>query len=490
MQKIGALDATLISRMRDARGPLGFALWAFGAALLAVAAIDFFAYEFVIQDLLFHEVRRHPPLVPDIVIHDPWAPRYWFTIARETTRGAPLLACGALGLTAAAAAWVGAKRRAALSLLALAAACAAAILAIAGQAAVEYREGPVMRLILEIEPGVHLRWLWPDSIYTLAPWDFHGAEALAAVLSALLVPATLFAALRVARARGWSRAHAWLTIGALGLPAAIAAGVLGFLWIHFGHDYDVARKEFEAWADFVQSGRLVPLGVAVLVALFAWLGRRSPDAPRLLPAAGLLCLGVAAALATTPHRRAIDSLYPLVELGGVSTQFHDLSAPWTFDPPRADGCAWDHRDVQEAAIRLDAGELVLELAGVRAPLVGRATVAALDGADERGWWGGDELRSVDLGLLVDRRVPAAALLPFLAQIPATDVERVVVHGAFIQERPWARGRVQLWTICGIGVLDLGAFVEAARTSDATWGDLVQDPALVRWRRPASRGPLP
>jgi hypothetical protein len=473
---------TLTPRMRiDLGATLGFAQWSVGATLLSVAAVDYSAYVFALYDLMFYERRLHPG--PVGYAGDPRTPSFWLDLAGETTRSTPLFACAVIGLVAAVFAYRLARRRGAAALFVLSLGCVATIVGLAAHAAVSLRARALVFIFIERDPEDYLRWRWPDCIHDLAPWDELAAEQLAALLSALLLPAVLLAGFRVARHRKWSRTRTLLTAGVLGLPAVITAASLAHLWIYNWHSDYRRRPEFEAWVDAVQTTRSVLIGVAFVMVIAASLCRiRRADVPRLLPGAGLLALGAAAFLATGLHRRTIDDFYPLRDPGASADVFYWLPAPWTFDPPRAEACAWDHISVHEAAVRLDAtGAVVLELDGVRAPFIGATTVEALRFTNRWSRRG----PSRDLALLVDRRVPAAALAHFLAQLPEAEIDRVVVHGAFIHEKTWPEGHVELWTICNIGALDVVAFDAGAFAPETTWGDLIDGPTRSHWLKPTA-----
>lgn len=151
-----------------------------------------------------------------------------------------------------------------------------------------------------------------------------------------------------------------------------------------------------------------------------------------------------------------------------------VSSPGTIDPPRIGRCdrAWR------------APHAVASLDPVRGPLL------EVEGMH---WWldapnpdypfrrwiaenfdAGDDEAIV---LLVDRRVPAALLVPFVAAAREVGVSSVKVDAAAIATFPTIGGRMITWNICTLGELAVDPFL-ARELSGRTWGDVVVDGALV------------
>lgn len=446
---------------------LAFALLVIGATLLAVALVDLTAHELLLRELFDHERRLHPHIVAQGA--QPWQPIYWLELADENPAGPALLGCAGLALTAVIAAILRKSRR--LLALAIAAATALPVLAAAHIASAH---ASLAALLFTHESGTRMRWLWPHYDSALHPWEPALTAALAAILATLLLPCIVFAALRLTRPRR--------TVLALAMPATLAAGALALLFIEY--PYSPLHPRFESWVDHVAWTRYALLTAALL--LLATMSSHRRPAARLLPAAALFIVGLAAVAATTPHRRAIDTLYPLRDPGAATHKFHWLPAPWTFDPPRTDACVWPDHELHSAAIRREHDTLVLDLDGLRRPLLGPATTAALRDHDPDEWSLSHPDKPRDLLLLVDRRVPAAALVPFITTLPE-QIDRVLLAGAFTQTVLTADGPVETWTFCRFANLRRHTFTAADLPADLTWGELIDDPRQ-RWlqrHRPAS-----
>jgi hypothetical protein len=444
------------------RPALAFGLLVVGATLLAVALVDWTAHELVLRELLDHERRLHPHILAQGAF--PWELSYWLEIADENPAGPALLTCAGLALTAV----IAAIHRKSRPLLALAIAATAALPVVAA-AHIASAHASLAAALFTHESGTRMRWLWPHYADHLHPWEPSLTAALAAILATLLLPCIALAALRVTRSRS--------TVLALALPATLATGALALLFIEY--PYSSFHPSFESWVDHVAWTRYTLLAAALLLLAT---GRPDRRTARLLPAAALLIVGLTAVAATTSHRRAIDTLYPLRDPGAATHKFHWLPAPWSFDPPRTDACVWPDHELHSAAIQLEHDALVLDLDGVRRPLLGPATTAALR---DQEWPRVHSDKPRDLLLLVDRRVSAAALVPFITALPA-EVDRVLLAGAFTQNVLSADGLVETWTFCRFANLRRHTFTAADLPAGLTWGELVDDPEQ-RWlqrHRPA------
>ncbi len=314
--------------MRPAWQPaLAFVLTTVGALLLGLAVLDWSAYDFAALETSLHEWREYQRISGDY-FDDPWSPSHWWDVV-ESARHGLLMACLALvgGLAALAAAWLVRARRAARVLLAVAIACAAALAGVAATVMASARATNLAVTTLERPTGPRLRWLWPE-FQREVPLFHLDVGFAAGVLLLLLVPVIALAAVRVSK-----RAPAVLCAGALATLTPILALVLR---IRFFDDFP---DPLEGWADSLHSSRLVLVGVAVVgvVGLLRAAVRRGPaDLPL---AVAVLAAGLAAFVATEPHRRTADGFYPQRDSGHFSLEFHWLPHPETFEPSRIGVCA-------------------------------------------------------------------------------------------------------------------------------------------------------
>lgn len=426
-----------------------YALWTLGATLIALAAVDYFAYDFVQVDLLTYERRLHPT-------------RYSYAHGRgfDHLPGRLALVLGGVALVTAVAACLLARiPRLSRRLWLLASTATATIIAAAA-----YTSGALRGTAgVEVQPGADLRWLTHRDL----DWDAVSAQFFTMDLLGVLLPVVTLAGVIVARRR-----QAWRGVIAVGVPATLAACALDRLWTTHGTFPAVGH---ETWTADVQTARLALIAACMLLAAMGLL-LRPRAAPGLAPGLGLLALGVAALVATAPHRAAIDTLYPLHDPG--AQPLHRFSkrpvAPWTLDLPRASTCLGTQHSFDRAIIRLDdAGQPELVYEGdAPVPLAGDAALWSLRAHFERYEpYGG---RHVALG--IDRRVPLDLLAPLLTGLPA--VSSFTVAGVFAQPAATADGPAILWSLCAIGELRRQAFTAGPFTPGATWGDIVADPNFV------------
>ncbi len=449
---------------------LALVLTTVGVLLLGLAVLDWSAYDFAALETSLHEWRVYGRIAGDY-FSDPWSPFEWWDVVGSARHGL-MMACLALvgGLAALAAAWLVRRRRAARALLALALACAAAIAGVAASEMMSARAVNLAVTTLERPAGPRLRWLWPE-FERQVPIAHLDVGFAAAILLLLLVAVISFAGVRIA-----GRAPAVLCAGLLATLTATLA------LVHRIRQFDAFTYPLEGWADFLHTSRLVLVGAAVvgLVGLLPAAVRRGPA--NLPLAVALLAAGLAAFIASEPHRRTADSFYPQRDPGRFSLDFHWLPHPETFEPSRIDVCAPldDPPPWQQAAVRLDdTGAVVLDMEGMRRPLLPGDTIAALATPSEGrahydGWYKirhPDELTLPrELVLLIDRRVPASALAELLRRLPDV-IDRVTAAGAFAQVLPSAYGPIETWTLCNWRLIDRFAVIDGL-TEGKTWGEII------------------
>ncbi|WAS95797.1 hypothetical protein [Nannocystis punicea] len=438
------------------RTTLEFALRALGAALLGVAALDYLAYEFVLVDLATGERGWSDGV-------------YLWPGLRYSLAGRALIVLAAIGGMAAFGAFALARvRRTAGVLLALAAICAALQLGAAVAAAAVFREELLAHRVT-VDPDTSIRWLVHRDLsgyaYPLSVQRIVGA------LASLSIVATALAGVRVALGRGWPPARAWLT-AALAVPLVLATGALAWLWQEFA----VPRpgSGFEAHhVAFVQSVRWAIAAAALAIATAAALLLRGTSRARLVFAAGLCALGLAAAVATAPHRRAIDTLAPPPRPAVTPRLSVWLRAPWDFDARVTGACVESPSFDHDVVVFVDdrTGGFAAKIDGFPVPLADepddlRAELARHIHPNER------------LVLFADRRVPVAALMPLLERLPPTEIGRVVVAGITVRALLSAEGPTMAWRGCTIGALHLPTFLRTEFAPGTTWGAILDDPALV------------
>lgn len=466
------------------RSVLALVLTVVGALLLGLAVLDWVAYDFAALETTHSEWRKYGRIAGDS-FPNPWEPSYWWEFVASKQDGRRLAAIGGAGVLAALVAAWRARTRAAPVLLAVACACAGAIVATAASAMATFRAGSLARATIERPSGPRLRWLWPNFMYDLSPAHLDVAFAAEIVLF-VLVPVIALAGARVARRRA--------EVVSVGLLATLAVGSVLFTRIR--HLEDVMMYPLEGWVDCLQATRWLLIGAAALC--IAALSRRAArlGSPRLFAAIALFAAGVAGFVATGPHRATNDNFYPRRDPGFYGLSYEWLPRPETVEPPHVEACAWPYEPWQEAAIRFDgAGAVVFEIDGARRPLLHEETFFAL-GFDPDDWQRWQDRRVYlghppvprELMLLIDRRVPAGELAAFLRGLPPR-VEVVSAAGAFAQIVPSAVGPIETWTLCKLAGIRREAVVAAARDG-MTWGDLVDDPGgrFLQRTEPAARGP--
>lgn len=462
----------------DLRHTLVVTLAAFGSALLAVAAIDWFAYAFAGVDILGYEQRLYPT-------HDSIRGYLDRHDALRTTAGRAVPVFAGLGLVTAIGAAVLARiLRLARTLLILAAVCTALALGFTLWTTWElHTTFADIRSILDPDTGLRSLRRGDAGEYEL--WRKLGVQELGVIASALLLPALAVAAVRTSTRRGAPRARASLTAAAWTLPLVVAALVLTALWHTHG---DFSPTGHEGWADLIRAARPAPLVAALLVAAIACFvprGDPRPSLRHLLPAALLLGLGAAAVGATAPHRRTIDTLYPLQDPGARPHLWQPLLAPWVLDAPVAPTCVEHDHPRHGATIRLDeTGAAVLSIDGVFAGLDDEPAMTGLLAAlPARIPIRFDPPSPVML--LIDRRIPLAKLVPTLARLPSLTVSPLLIAGTITQPMPTAEGPAVAVILCVFGQLDFTDLVDPTLPADATWGTITDDPARIHPVTPRS-----
>lgn len=441
-------------RLRDL---VVYAGWIAGATLLAVAAVDYFAYDFAHADIIEYGERLYTH-------RDQLKLPRW----RAPDRAVMVLA-GIAVVTSVAACLLARIPRLARRLVRLAVAATGAVAVVAALVS-RY----VRTIDLEVDPDTGLGWIdleSPSYLRDLA------VQPLAMNFLLVAIPMVTLAGIYTAwRGRVAWRARDALTAVTLALPATIAAGGLATLWAEFGRFTAVGHT---AWVDHVPMVRILVLAGGLLGALLV-AGARGV-APSRGGALVLLALGIASFLATAAHRHTIATLYPLRDPGAAPLEF----TVWRERMPRgqnlpiAESCVPNPDYGEEAFIYLDDhGQPVLRYSyDEPVPLAGDAALDHL-----RAELGRSEYRSSRVTLIVERRVPMAALGPLFARVPWHPGFAVEVTGAFSQRVPTADGPAITWFVCAIGDLRRDAFVTAHFPPGATWGNVVVDPAFVRRAR--------
>lgn len=213
------------------RSALASALLAFGAALLAIAVVDWTAYELALHELFDHEDRRHGLMLGHPLRTHFWRPSYWYSLLEQTPDGAALLVVACAGLLAA---W---RARLGLALTSVAALCTYTAYALATSRAAW------TATFVDID-GAPTRWLWPEYVHTLRMWEPISVLAIVSLLLTVLLAAITLVAVRTAR-------HPRLVL-TLAAPAVLAAAGLALLWIRYPlTGYRMRPDPWEAWVDHV-----------------------------------------------------------------------------------------------------------------------------------------------------------------------------------------------------------------------------------------------
>lgn len=456
------------------RHALVYAPLALGAALLAVAAIDWSAYVFAGVDLIAYERR----LYSSYGFHDTYRSFAYDALVRR------MLVCTGYALLAALAAGVLARfRRPARLLLLLAVAGTLTIVALTLSATWQFHDS-LARHPVVVDPDTGLRVLERTGVGNLR-WQWLEIQALGACLATLLLPALAFAAVHLARQRGAPRARACLTATALALPATLAAATLTLLWCQYG---EMRSATHDHWTDLIEAARLAPPLVALLVTIASVVLTRDlprPSIARHLLALGLLALGLAAFTATAPHRRTIDTLYPLRDPGAAPLFWQPFFTPLNIDAPRTDRCVAHDFSRYEVYVYLDEHSApTLSIGGRYAPLHDEPAVAGLLAALTASLTRLLEPPS-PVVLFIDRRVPLSTLVPVLARLPSLEISPILVAGMYHQTMPSADGPVLAATTCVFAQIPFTVFADPTLPTDATWATIVDDPAR---RGPVTRRP--
>lgn len=456
--------ATLTAVVRlDLRQTLAFALWAAAGASFAVALLDYLAYSFAFRDLFEYERRLHSPS---------WSTDGWRPAVDWILAGRVMLLCAGLGMVAAVGAFALARiRRTSRALLVLAGACAASVVAITCATAWRFR-GRVLEWFGAFEPDTATMWFARGELGSFDRAEAGAIEETGASLSAVLIGTAAIAWVRVATRRGWPLARASSAAAAVALPLVIASGTLAALWRDFG---SFGRADHEQYVALVETARFIIGATALAVAAAASLLRGRPT--RLAPAVCIFAVGLAAFMATAPHRRTIDTVYPLYDAGAAPVRFKRLPAPWSFITRAAGTCVDVSRiDYHTALVRLgDDGEITLTVNGVVISPPGDEIPDALRGREDRP----DLYLARYLLLLVERRVPVAAVAPLLERVATTPIEAVVVGGLATRTLPSGDGPMIVWDVCAIGEIPPAELGRVRSAPAATWGELVDDREYVR-----------
>lgn len=449
----------------DLRHALVVTLLAAGSALLAAAAIDWLAYVFARVDHIAYEGR----LSDDSMFRY----RSHWNDPLTTIAGRAVPVCAVFGLLSSIGAGVLARRRRAASvLLTLAATCAALAVAAAAWATREFDTAAVYSSFkVQLGQAIHRMEHVGD-----VSWRLLAVQQLGVIALTLLIPALALASIRVAVRRGAPRPTAWLTAAALALPITVVTAAITVLWRTHGQFTAIGH---DRWVDLIQAARPLPIVAAALVALIAAFTLRRPTRsllPRLGLALALLALGATAVVATQPHRRTIDTLYPLRDPG--AEPLHRTHEPWTLAAPLAGHCTRTAYPRYTARVYLDETDaVVLSIDGRIAVFGDEPALTGMLGALTT-----DIPVLLDppspIALLVERRVPIAALAQLLSRLPSTERSPLLVIGTFLQPMPSADGPLLAANLCVIGQIELSALASDRLAEGATWGALVDDPTLM------------
>lgn len=460
----------------DPRAALVFALYAFGAALAAIAIIDILAYDLALFDLIDPGARpshRHRPL-------DLWIGRGRLLPRMNGIPERVALVGGGFSLAVAIGALMLARvRRLARVLLAMSAVCITQLVAVVALTTRAFRR-TVADTLVTVEPGSGLRWLARERLdgYRFDLYELLFVREVAAWSLALTCFTLALATVRGMLHRGYPPARAWLAAAALGLPTAVAAVVLALRW-RFEPANPAARA---SWTGLVELVHVALLATALVLALAAAFVPRSASPPRarhVLPAALVLALGLAAVTATAPHRAVFDAFYPLPDLGARPHSFFRLRRPWALDVPKISICppGVEYFPHAAATVRLDdAGDVLLSIDGEVARIADSGPSGAMQRVTQI--LTDEPIPTRFLILLVERRVPVAALRPLLRALAARPTG-VVVAGMVVQHRPSADGPVATWNVCPFGDLQLTSLLRLELPPDLTWDAILDNPDLVR-----------
>lgn len=506
------------------RAAFAFLLTILGALLLGLAALDWTAIDVPAFETIYLESRLHS--IHGDSFSDPWQPDYWWEAVRGDLAWLAIAIAGTLA--AFTASWVAATRpRIAAILLASAIAGAAAIASLAAAAISTSRADDLVRTTLERQSGPRLRWLTPELFETSDLfWDRFSLTLAAMLLLLVLVPAIAWSWVRIVRRPAAIAAAVIATLAAVAVPflrlrhfdeiiidthwlaivhslrymllgaailcavavlpdvlrrdrsplrPALVLAVLAFL--AFLADIPIRGVDFSStlaltgWQGTLDVLRLVLLGAALLCTVTLLPAAIRHGKSRLLPAVAVALLGAAAFTATAPHRHTNRTFYPIRDVGFFILPFHWLPDPGTLDPPRVHACTARGTPLQSVALRLDeTGATVLDVSGARYRLPADSIAAreALDAVEDTGFRFETDPRHEVL-LLVDRRVPATAVVDLLRLLPS-DVDLVSVAGAFTQLLPSTVGPIETWTLWRFAVLRRDALLPPV--SDGThWGDV-------------------
>lgn len=473
----------------DRRALLLHALWTFGGGLLALGLLELLLADFLDLELLARELRFDPPIRPDGVGYSGWSLAVWRRVAEQAWWwGEGLLGCFVVGMSAGVHAGLRGLRSAHASALDMASAAVALVAAVAvvlqGLAAGwVVRSAALADNFLALDSGERLRWVTSQQFLQALPHQALAAEALAGILATVLLPTAALATVAVAARCGWPLASVAARTAALALPGTLAVGAAASIRVHYQLDR-MHDDPFETWTAVLQVARATVMIGTVMTFVLGVAALRGAARPRRWQSALALlvfAVGAAAAVATGPHRRAADALYPAPAHGHGHPGVAWVSAPATIDPPRVDGCPQRRSTGELAVASLDPGRgPLLEVEGMHWWL----DAPNPDYPYSRWLRENSPHWEETVALLADRRVPFAQVEPFLAAAVAVGAEHLVIEGAAIAASLRHDGVVTTWNICPFGELDLEVFAAAEFAAEATWADVLATPGLVRpWTPP-------
>lgn len=434
------------------------ALYYVGAALIALAILDWIAFEYVRDQLIDY---------PSCSLNRKFSLRY------PTGWGAGHRSLVALALvvmvSAAAAAALVRIRRYALPLLGVAGIALALMVVIP---VYEFLAVPTWSVAVVVDPNSGDLWL--------SKWYEPAQYAELAGMSAWTLPISLIAVVGAgihhAAHRGASASRAWLSAAALLVPI-LGACALTAVWLDDPRPGDHIHW---TWTGLQWSARAVMIGGGVGIAIAAALtirGARAPSLPRL--ASGLLLLAGALALhSSAASLRGTEGDPPSLPRHQATSidVWYGSHTPWRF--PRASApCLeteaflwnWTIRADENGVLRFgpDADSHPMTVDAVRKELQESPV----------------HYRNRGVVLLVDDQIQVEALAPILALLADPGVGPIRVVGLVVERVPWSGGELLTWDACIFGFLRKEAIAERSFEAGRTWGELLVDPEWVTRAEP-------
>ncbi|MEZ4449053.1 MAG: hypothetical protein R3B09_06175 [Nannocystaceae bacterium] len=434
------------------------ALYYVGAALIALAILDWIAFEYVREGLVDY----------------PWCSLsrgYW---GWDSYPGRRLLVALALvAMVSAAAAWALVRiRRYALPLLGLAGLSVAVMVAI-----------PVYEFLTISTWSVPVVGDPTSGDLWLAAWYTPGQRADLATMSAWTLPFSLLAVVGAgihhAARRGASTRRALMRAAALLVPILGACALTAIGWA-------TPRSEDHVhwtWTELQGSARAVMIVGGVGVALAAaWTirGASAPSLPRL--ASGLLLLAGALALHTSaaPLRRtdgdpSSSPRHRATRLDGLRS-YRSLP-PWSL--PRASAPCLETEEFLPWTWMIRVDEVGVLRFGPDADMHPVTSERARKELREYPAY----YRNRGVVLLVDAAIQVEVLVPILDLLADRRIGPVHVAGLVVERIPWNGVEILTWDACIFGFLRKEAITARSFDAGRTWGELLVDPEWVTRAEP-------